>query len=74
MSESYLLDTHTLLWLLSDSDQLSKKVRAIIENRNNAIYVSMATFWELAIKINLGKLTLNTTLSKLIPLLTDNGH
>lgn len=72
MSESYLLDTHTLLWLLSDSDQLSEKVRSIIENRNNASYVSMVTFWEIAIKINLGKLTLNLALNELIPLLTDN--
>ena len=50
-----LLDTHVLLWALSDDPKLSSKARRLIENAAE-IYVSAATFWELAIKVGLGKL------------------
>ena len=45
-----LLDTHILLWALSDDPKLSAKARKLIENAAE-IYVSAATFWELAIKV-----------------------
>lgn len=50
-----LLDTHILLWALSDDPRLSIKARKLIENAAE-IYVSAATFWEMAIKVGLGKL------------------
>lgn len=50
-----LLDTHILLWALSDDPRLSIKARKLIENAAE-IYVSAATFWEMAIKAGLGKL------------------
>lgn len=50
-----LLDTHILLWTLSDDPRLSSKARKLIENAAE-IYVSAATFWEMAIKVGLGKL------------------
>lgn len=50
-----LLDTHVLLWTLSDDPKLSSKARRLIENAAE-IYVSAATFWEMAIKVGLGKL------------------
>ncbi|MCS3515645.1 MULTISPECIES: type II toxin-antitoxin system VapC family toxin [Pseudomonas] len=50
-----LLDTHVLLWALSDDPKLSSKARRLIENAAE-IYVSAATFWEMAIKVGLGKL------------------
>ena len=53
-----LLDTHILLWALSDDPKLSAKARKLIENAAE-IYVSAATFWELAIKVGLGKLNVN---------------
>ena len=45
----YLLDTHTLLWFLRDSPQLSKKALEIITTENR-VYVSIASLWEIAIK------------------------
>ncbi len=45
-----LLDTHIALWAISDSKQLSKNVRDILENRENAVYFSMVSVWEVAIK------------------------
>lgn len=50
-----LLDTHILLWCLSDDKKLSKEARRLIENATD-VYVSAASYWELAIKIGLGKL------------------
>lgn len=50
-----LLDTHILLWTLADDQKLSRKARNIIEDASE-IYISAAAFWELAIKISLGKL------------------
>ncbi|UTC57817.1 type II toxin-antitoxin system VapC family toxin [Treponema sp. OMZ 305] len=51
----YLLDTHTLLWFLHDSPQLSKKALNIITTEQY-IYVSSASLWEIAIKRSIGKL------------------
>ena len=52
----YLLDTHTFIWSIMDSSKLSEKVRTIIENPNNEIFVSGITFWEIAIKTQIGKM------------------
>lgn len=50
-----LLDTHILLWLMSDSPRLSRQARATIVSATE-VYVSAATIWEIAIKFRLGKL------------------
>lgn len=50
-----LLDTHALLWFLLDSPSLSKNARSHIELMENTILVSPASYWEIAIKISLGK-------------------
>ena len=52
----YILDTHILLWWLSDSKNLSLKIREKITNPNNIIYVSAISIWEIEIKKSLGKL------------------
>ncbi|MCX2545575.1 type II toxin-antitoxin system VapC family toxin [Pseudomonas sp. COW5] len=53
-----LLDTHVLLWVLADDQKLSGKARQLINNAAE-IYVSAATFWEMAIKVGLGKLSVD---------------
>ncbi|MEZ1316294.1 type II toxin-antitoxin system VapC family toxin [Pseudomonas fluorescens] len=53
-----LLDTHVLLWALADDHRLSDKARMLINNAAE-IYVSAATFWEMAIKVSLGKLSVD---------------
>jgi len=53
-----LLDTHILLWSLSDDPKLSGKARKLIESASD-IYVSSATFWEMSIKVGLGKLNVD---------------
>lgn len=56
---NYLLDTHTYLWWLAEPGRLSKQVREALEDQNVAAFVSMASFWEIAIKSSLGKLNLS---------------
>ncbi len=52
----YLIDTHILLWWLSDDKKLTKKIKAILSNPDNEIIVSAVTLWEIAIKKSLNKL------------------
>lgn len=52
----YLLDTHTFIWSVMDSKKLSEKAKNIIEDSENEIFVSGISFWELAIKTQLGKM------------------
>ncbi len=51
-----LLDTHALLWWLSDDPSLSKRARAFVSQTENAVIVSSACAWEIATKVRLGKL------------------
>lgn len=51
-----LLDTHAFLWWCEDSPELSKKARKAITT--NDCLVSLASFWEIAIKLSLNKLRL----------------
>ena len=51
-----LLDTHVLLWWLSDDLQLGERARQMIRDPRNQIFVSAASTWEISIKSALGKL------------------
>ena len=53
-----LLDTHTFLWWITDHPKLSSRVREIIGDGNNELFVSAASGWEIAIKAQLGRLQL----------------
>jgi len=54
----YLLDTHTFLWYLLKPEKLSPKVLDIINNEDTDIYVSTTSVWEIAIKVQINKLSL----------------
>ncbi len=60
----YLLDTHALLWYLNNSNQLSDIARNII-NSENDISVSIISFWEIALKKNLGKLSFSCSINEI---------
>lgn len=53
----YLLDTPTFLWTIMDTEKLSSTVTDIICDGNSEIFVSGISFWEIAIKEQLGKLS-----------------
>ncbi|MFC5284909.1 type II toxin-antitoxin system VapC family toxin [Pedobacter alpinus] len=54
--KSFLLDTHTFLWFLNGDYQLSDKAKSNIEAVENRKFISIASIWEIAIKLSLGKL------------------
>lgn len=60
----YLLDTHAFLWYLLGNTNISIKVKNIIDNKEN-LYFSMVSLWEIAIKINIGKLQINQPIEDL---------
>jgi PIN domain nuclease of toxin-antitoxin system len=51
-----LLDTHTLLWWLTEDSALPASARKLIANKNHDVLVSAASAWEIATKVRLGKL------------------
>jgi len=62
-----LLDTHALLWWLTDRPQLSERAREVIGNGENQVFVSAASGWEIAIKTRLGRLALPDAPERFIP-------
>jgi len=67
------LDTHTLIWFLEGDANLSAAAKEQIENCANTSFVSLATFWEIAIKVSLKKLEMKTPLQHLKQLIWENG-
>ncbi len=55
-----LLDTHVFLWYLTDDVRLPVSFLSAILNRQNEVYLSVASIWETVSKYRLGKLTLPT--------------
>jgi PIN domain nuclease of toxin-antitoxin system len=53
---TYLLDTHTFIWILNTPEMLPAGVQGIVEDRSASLLVSIATPWEMAIKVASGKL------------------
>ena len=62
-----LLDTHACLWFVGGDERLSTRARQLIEDTGNQPLLSVASLWEMAIKISLGKLTLDPPFATFIP-------
>ncbi len=56
-----LLDTHTFLWHADGNPQMSKNATALLMDPKNELFLSMASIWEIAIKVGLKKLTLSSS-------------
>jgi PIN domain nuclease of toxin-antitoxin system len=61
-----LLDTHTFLWFINDSSDLSSNAADLLESDVDLL-LSIASLWEIAIKVNLKKLTLPDDYEWFIP-------
>jgi PIN domain nuclease of toxin-antitoxin system len=61
-----LLDTQAFLWFADDHPRLSRKARRRIEDPRHDKFLSLASVWELAIKLSLGKLRLSVPLAEYI--------
>ncbi len=53
---NYLVDTHALIWWWDESDKLSDRVRTVMADRRNTVFVSAAAAWEIGTKVRLGRL------------------
>lgn len=69
----FLLDTHTVIWFLNGDEQLSKGALLNIEDVSKHKYVSIASLWEIAIKIGLGKLEFDGNTKEVSNLVDYNG-
>jgi PIN domain nuclease of toxin-antitoxin system len=61
-----LSDTHTFIWSFSNIKKLSPTVAHELQNPANEVFVSVASIWEMQIKIKLGKMIFNDTLENII--------
>ena len=69
-----LLDTHTFIWFIEGSSELSIAAKKKIEDIKTTSFISVASLWEMSIKFNLGKLTVNNSPFKtLIDDINENG-
>ena len=62
----YLIDTHTLFWIVTKDQKLSEKAKKLYLNAENIIFFSLASIWEMAIKISLKKLSIGEPLKDFI--------
>jgi PIN domain nuclease of toxin-antitoxin system len=62
-----LLDTHAFLWWISDRPGLTRRAREVIGKGVNECFVSIASCWEIAIKVSLGKLHVGGRLDRFLP-------
>ncbi|MCP4682546.1 MAG: type II toxin-antitoxin system VapC family toxin [Desulfobacterales bacterium] len=63
-----LLDTYIFLWWLFDDSRLSKRIRQLIRNIDNTVYISAASVWEISTKYRLGKLPEAASVARNVPL------
>lgn len=63
---NFLIDTHVLLWLAGDPENLFKKVADLILEDRSSLFLSFASIWEIQIKLQLGKLNITRLLPDLI--------
>ena len=61
-----LLDTQTFLWFFDDSPRLTTRAKHLLEDASTDAVISIASLWEIAIKMSVGKLTINYAFEDLI--------
>ena len=68
-----LIDTHAFLWFAAGDTRLSISARRVIEDAETNVFLSIASAWEIAIKVGTGKLLLSTPFDKVIADLLDGN-
>ncbi|HWP49701.1 MAG TPA: type II toxin-antitoxin system VapC family toxin [Candidatus Limnocylindrales bacterium] len=61
-----LLDTHTFIWWDSEPSKLSPQALVLCQDRGNSVLLSVASVWEMQIKLQLDKLRLTLPLAEMI--------
>ncbi len=67
-----LLDTHAFVWFMNADDRFPQRLIKDIENFENTCYLSVASLWEMAIKVNLGKLELIADFDNILEFCSSN--
>jgi PIN domain nuclease of toxin-antitoxin system len=62
-----LLDTHIVLWLLAGSSRIPTDIYDVLADQRHTVYVSVASAWEMAINVGLGKLAIPPNLDQWLP-------
>lgn len=62
-----LLDTHTFLWFITADPKLSTSAQQVLVAGGNELLLSMASLWEIAIKVSIGRLPIPQPLQTFIP-------
>lgn len=70
---NYLLDTHVVIWAITDDKRLSSKLKTILVNKSNKCFISIVSFWEMGIKFFLGRLELSTDLNEIFDIINRLG-
>ena len=68
-----LLDTHAVIWFITDDLKLPRKTRILLEDNSNNCFISIATLWEIAIKNSLGRLELHAELNEIFGIIDKTG-
>jgi PIN domain nuclease of toxin-antitoxin system len=68
-----ILDTHAFIWWTEEPARLSPRVLTLCKDPGNDLFLSLVSLWEIQIKMQLGKLTLNQPLPVVIALQQANG-
>jgi PIN domain nuclease of toxin-antitoxin system len=61
-----IIDTSTFLWFISGDSRLSHTTKTLISEIDNEIFLSIASLWEIAIKMSIGKLELSMSYEDLL--------
>ena len=62
----YLHDTHAFIWLNGTPSKLSERAAALCSDPSNVLQLSLASIWEMQIKLGLGKLKLPASLAEIV--------
>lgn len=69
-----LLDTHTFIWFAENDSKLSNEIKNNIEDPENLIFISIASIWEMGIKVQLEKLSLKNPLENVVEKIEESGY
>lgn len=61
----YLIDTHVFIWFIEAAQNFSPVAKSLMLDKNNEIFISIASLWEISIKNSIGKLPLKTNYGKI---------
>lgn len=68
-----LLDTHAVIWFITEDPKLPLASKKIIEDPKNTCFVSVATYWEMSIKHSLDRLNLQNPLERIFEIIEESG-